>query len=328
MRIRARHVGIGVVVFNLGLIALTFGLSQQAQMQNPMIGTLISNDETNIHVIESQPVGYTPSDETAFDAIVLIHGSSTSALDFKTNLLPELSKHYPVVAIDRPGHGYSDRGSKPQMDNPGQQANVILEVLSAMEIESPVLIGHSWAGSLVLAALLLEHDKVKPAAGVLIAGVTHPYEREDSRPTKLALAPYFGPIFRWQYLTPIGRMAIEPTVERFFAPDQVPQNYIRDTGLYLSLRSDTYLYNAQDRSRLSDHLIEQSEQYSQIATPLLSIVASEDQVVPPADHHEKLIEALPEVEAMVVVGAGHSPHHTRTAKVVESIESFISELGR
>lgn len=327
MRILAKHVVIGILVFNAGLVLLTFALSQQAQLQNPMQGRLLGINEISMHVIESKPVDYQASNEFSFDALVLIHGSSTSALDFTGNLLPELSARYPVVALDRPGHGYSDRGSLPHMDNPAQQASLILDTLEEMQISSPVLIGHSWAGSVVLAALLAEHENVRPSAGVLIAGVTHPYGREDSRPTKLALSPYVGAIFRWQYLSPVGRMAIAPTVERFFSPDKVPENYVRDTGLYLSLRPNTYLYNALDRTRLSDHLVDQSKHYAGITTPVLSIIASGDQVVSPSDHHDRLIEALPAVQAVEVAGAGHAPHHTRTDEVVGAIKSFVDELG-
>jgi len=45
-----------------------------------------------------------------------------------------------------------------------QQAGVVLDTLSKMHIKSPVIVGHSWAGSVVLAALLAEHDSVKPVA--------------------------------------------------------------------------------------------------------------------------------------------------------------------
>ena len=323
MKTFARILAISLLAFNAGLVILTLALSLQAQFQNPMQGELVELDGANIHVIENTTGGYDAPAEAAFDALVLIHGASTSALDFTNNLLPELSKHFPVVAIDRPGHGYSDRGSRPDTDSPMQQADIILDTLAVMGIENPVLIGHSWAGSVVLAALLAEHDSVKPAAGVVVAGVSHPYAREDSLPTRLALAPILGPIFRWQYLSPVGRLAMPSTVERFFYPDTVPANYIRDTGLILSLRPDPYLFNARDRSNLSDHLILQAKLYARIKRPLLSIAASEDHVVPPADHHRKLIDAVRDAQAVLISGAGHSPHHTRTDEVVQAIKHFI-----
>ena len=326
MRIRLKHVAIGAVAFNVGLVLLTAGLSLQAELQNPMEGTLVDVNGVEMHAIESTSAAAASAEKGTYDALVLVHGASTSALDFKDNLLEDLSAGRRVVALDRPGHGYSERGSEPGMDHPGHQAEIVLDTLAEMDITRPVIIGHSWAGSVVLAAMLAEHDAVDPAAGVLIAGVTHPYEREDSAPTRLALAPCTGLIFRRQYLAPIGRMAVEPTVERFFAPDEVPEGYIDETGLYLSLRPDTYHHNARDRSALSGHLVEQATRYDDIDKPLLSIAATEDHVVPPADHHQKLLEDYPETVPVEIIGAGHSPHHTRTGEVVDAIESFLEQL--
>lgn len=40
---------------------------------------------------------------------LLLHGASTSLLDFHASLVPPLAQRHRVVAIDRPGHGYSER---------------------------------------------------------------------------------------------------------------------------------------------------------------------------------------------------------------------------
>lgn len=326
MKVLARRILVVVLALNIVLVLLSVALTRQALNLNPMKGSLVQIDDTAMHVIESIPDTHDEHTDSVTDALVLTHGASTSALDFSDNLLPALSERYRVVAIDRPGHGYSDRGASQDMHNPQQQAKVMLDTLAKMNINSPVIVGHSWAGSVVLAALLAEHDQVKPAAGILIAGVTHPHEREDSLPTKLTLTPYFGRIFSWQYLSPVGRLMIAPTVERLFAPDEVPDDYISKTGLYLSLRPDTYRHNALDRSNLNDHLVELSRHYSHIKVPVLSIAASADSVVRPVDHHDKLINTLVNVQSVVIAGSGHSPHHTHTDKVIASIESFVDKL--
>jgi len=87
------------------------------------------------------------------------------------------------------------------------------------------------------------------------------------------------------------------------------------------------LYNSLDRSKQSNYLLEQSKHYSQIELPILSIFASEDHVVPHVDHHDNLIEDAPLVKSVEIVGAGHSPHHTRTDEVVSAIEKFVDELS-
>ncbi|MDB3935463.1 alpha/beta fold hydrolase [Granulosicoccus sp.] len=187
MKFSIKYIIIGVLVFNIALLVLTQGLSYQAEMQNPRAGNLVNVDDVEMHVIQSSTANSSQASDSPYDALVLIHGASTSALDFSTNLLPELSKRHHTIAIDRPGHGYSERSSRADMDNPINQAELILDTLSEMQIEKPIFIGHSWAGSVVMAALLADHESVSPAGGVVIAGVTHPYEREDSAPTRMAL---------------------------------------------------------------------------------------------------------------------------------------------
>lgn len=321
-----RNVIFGVIVFNVAMVLLTLGMSYQAEKNHPREGVLVDVGDAMMHAILSSTETSPASNDTPYDALVLIHGASTSSLDFTNNLFPELSKRHLTIAIDRPGHGYSERSSREDMDIPASQAELILDTLSELQVKNPILIGHSWAGSVALAALLIDHESVVPAGAVVIAGVTHPYERQDSTPTRLALAPVGGTVFRWQYLSPIGRFAIAPTVERAFDPDPVPENYIDETGLHLSLRPKQYLFNATDRSNLPRNIVDQAGLYGTIQTPVLSIAASEDKVVPPEDHHDKLIQDVADIEAVIIDGAGHSPHHTRLTEVVDSIEMFLKKL--
>lgn len=316
---KIRLVVIAVLCINVALAAISFALNLHAGIQHPPKGIFVEREDITTHVITA------PSRRSdSLTNVVLIHGANTSALDFDNNLLSSLSERYNVYAVDRPGHGYSERGPNQKMHDPKVQATSILDTLAQLDIHRPILIGHSWAGSVVLAALLTDHA-VEPLAGVLISGVTHPWDYEDSRVTSTALAPVRGLFFRYQYLPIVGRMAIPPTIERALAPDAVPANYIQDTGLYLSLRP-TYLYNALDRSNLSRHMINLAGQYDQIEKPILSIAGGGDTVVPPERHHEKLIGQLDTVEAVLIEGAGHAPHHTRPDEVVGAIYDFIDAL--
>lgn len=349
MKSRTARITVGVIlVYNLALVVLTALLSLQATWQHPMQGTLVASGEYQLHVIDSATAGVMDTanvldDDSAMaqrdtdlqsaenpsstdTTFVLIHGASTSALDFSTNLQPILANHGRVVSVDRPGHGYSDRGLCASAADPAYQARMILDALDTLGIHDPVLIGHSWAGSVIMAALLKEHDTVQVKAGILIAGVTHPWEGDNPLHVRLSSYPVFGDIFLWQYISPIGRLSLQSAVEGVFAPEQLPDNYIDNTGLFLSLRPGTYRHNAQDRTTLSGLLETQSLRYPDVSTPLLSIAASEDTVVPAWNHHDRLVEQIPHMQALMIEGAGHAPHHTQTQKVVDGILSFTKSL--
>ncbi len=310
-----------VLAYNLALVISTFAITLQAEAEHPMQGELVSAGDHFLHVIEAG-TAKSPSDPT----LVLIHGASTSAMDFSTQLQPRLAEHWRVLAFDRPGHGYSDRGADELATNPSYQANMILDALAAMDIKNPIFIGHSWAGSVVMAALLAEHPQVQLAAGVLISGATHPWDGKGAWHVELSAKPFIGDIFVWQYISPIGRLSLQDAIGGVFSPESVPENYVDDTALNLSLRPATYKYNALDLTSLSKHLHLQSERYPEITQPLLSIASSEDHVVGAWNHHERVMVQVEGAQGVVIKGAGHAPHHTQPDVVIEAIETFIQSL--
>ena len=85
---------------------------------------------------------------------------------------------------------------------------------------------------------------------------------------------------------------MEGAVQSVFTPSSPPDNYINDTGIFLSLRPKVFLANAADLSRLSDFLTEQSKQYHSIQQPLLLITDKEDTVVGAWNHSERLLKQI------------------------------------
>src|SRR6185436_7475035 len=83
--------------------------------------------------------------------VVLIHGNPGSFHDYTLAVVERLSQSYHVLAFDRPGHGYSERHDSVQT-TVEVQARIIRDALQKLGIVQPVLVGHSWGGSLVLAA--------------------------------------------------------------------------------------------------------------------------------------------------------------------------------
>jgi len=321
-----------VLAFNLSLVAVSAYLSKRSTQQYPMLGELVEVQGVDLHITDSNPDSKLPT-------VVLLHGASTSLLDFESSLKPLLQDSYRIISIDRPGHGYSERGNGTALaalrpDSGIQQttwvdadlqARLVVAALNTIGVQESIWVGHSWAGSVVLAGLL--DDSLDVSAGVLIAGATHPWEGSASSPTEIAAKPFIGRLFSWQFVETVGRYAIDDAVADVFSPEQVPAHYAKSTGIVLSLRPETFRYNAIDRTRLSDFLVEQSTRYSLIDKPLLSITGSEDNVVPGWNHDARLALQIPQLQSVELDGAGHVPHHTRPAVVTELIKSFIQSLS-
>jgi len=74
--------------------------------------------------------------------VVLLHGNGTMAEDFIIcGLLDQLAKRYRVIAIDRPGFGQRPRH---RLWTASAQAHLVHRVLERLNVERPVIVGHSW----------------------------------------------------------------------------------------------------------------------------------------------------------------------------------------
>src|SRR5689334_25393875 len=73
--------------------------------------------------------------------VVMIHGNAGSIEDFEFGVIQALASNYRVIAVDRPGHGKSDRPTTAKVE---YQARLLHQVLSSLRVHEPVLVGHSW----------------------------------------------------------------------------------------------------------------------------------------------------------------------------------------
>lgn len=309
-----------VSILLLAVVSLLYGLhaTRVAESEFPPVGTFIEIDGLKLHYLDSGD----QRAETDQPTIVLLHGASTSLLDFQSNLIPGLSPINRVIAIDRPGHGYSQRGSG--WPNPAEQARLVQLALSAIGVEKAIWIGHSWAGSVVLAGMLDYPTQV--TAGVLLAGATHPWDTGVSWHVSLANTPLIGQLFARLVVPAVGAKALKGAVAGVFAPEPVPENYVEKTGVELSLRPEIFVNNAADRYYLSDWLETQQVRYTSLTSPLLVITGTADTIVPSWNHAERLQGSVPEAVWIRLTDAGHALHHSRRDTVIRSIKDFLGTL--
>lgn len=118
------------------------------------------------------------------DALVLIHGW-TQSIDAWRDQIPELAKHYRVIALDLPGHGQSD---KPQFSNEavpkGQPrkpfiysmdhfARAVDAVMHDAKVKRAVLVGHSMGTP--VARQFYRHYPEKTLGIIIVDGSLRPF---------------------------------------------------------------------------------------------------------------------------------------------------------
>lgn len=131
--------------------------------------------------------GGSPSDTS--NLIVFVHGAPGSLENFKNYLSDSLlnAKSH-MIAIDRPGYGYSNYGrSAPSIL---EQSNAIHHILDKHQYKNLILVGHSYGGPIV-AEVAVSRDDVN--AVIMLAPVNDPVSEEIFWYAKI---PQW-PILRW-----------------------------------------------------------------------------------------------------------------------------------
>lgn len=89
--------------------------------------------------------------------LILIHGLASNAGFWRYNI-PELSKHFRVIAVDLPGYGKSQKGNYSY--SLSFYAETIKNLIDELQLKNVVLVGHSMGGQISIIFALKYPDKL------------------------------------------------------------------------------------------------------------------------------------------------------------------------
>ena len=95
--------------------------------------------------------------------LLLLHGGFGSIQDFQ-KVIPELSRHYRVIAIDSPGHGRSEQADSLSYPLLASYFSMVIDVL---KLDSVYVLGWSDGGN---AALILAADRPDKVKKTVVSG--------------------------------------------------------------------------------------------------------------------------------------------------------------
>lgn len=250
--------------------------------------------------------------------LVLLHGASGNSRDFTFDLVGRLARDYRVIALDRPGLGWSDDLANDGAVDPANQARVLRAAARRLGVTDPIVLGHSY-GAAVALAWALEAPEATHGL-VLVSGATMPwpgglglwYRLTASRIGAATLVPLVA-----AYADP-GRA--EALVGRIFAPQQVPPGYVDHVGVELALRPAQITANARQVNGLKPYLQKMSDRYASLSLPVELVHGTADRIVPISVHSEPLAKLLPDARLTRLEGVGHMPHHTNPEAIIAAID--------
>ena len=308
----------------LGLVAfavLTARIGHRVESAVAPLGAFVEVDGHRLHHRDSGPPGA--------PAIVLLHGASAHLQDLEATLVPPLSGRFRTLSFDRPGSGWSAPVADAAGD-PARQAEMVADALAALGIDRAVWVGHSWGGAVALAAAVRRPAAV--AGAVLLAAPTAPVEGPGMPwPIRLAALPIIGEVFGRTLVAPLGLRALPDLLRDSFKPEPPPEpieGYSTAIGAPLSIVPDRFVATARDLTGLSPALARLAPELDDVRAPMLLVYGEDDPLMSAERHARPLAARVARSELLVLPGAGHLVHHTRTDEVANAIARFAAEAMR
>ncbi|QDU66807.1 alpha/beta fold hydrolase [Engelhardtia mirabilis] len=318
---RARRVAVtAAAILVAATITATFICTRVAEGQFPFD----PGDGFEAHALEVDGVSLRTIEIGEGPAIVFLHGAYGGAEDAIETLAPSLAADFRLISIDRPGHGYSQRGGA-RHDDPRGQGETIAAALEALGLERPILVGFSYGGA--VAADLVARDPSRVGALVLIAAPLLPWGGGSDATDLVLGAPVAGPALAWLGASLLAEAIAPAELDAVFAPEPVAESFDRSPTA-LAVRPGSLVANSRDIAHLNDELAESAAPYADIDVPVVLLHGLEDRTVWFDYHSEPVAQILPDADLRPIEGAGHLLLYTRTAEVVDAIRSVAARAAR
>jgi pimeloyl-ACP methyl ester carboxylesterase len=283
-----------VALIVAGLVLFTAYTARKVEAAVPPCGRFIEIDGQRLHYVDTG--GTRP-------AIVMIHGLGGTLWNYTYALVDKLSGEFRVIAVDRPGSGYSARPD----DAPATlraQADTLAKFMRALGLKQPLLVGHSLGGALSL-AIALDHPDCAGALA-LIAPLTH---AQDDVPEPfqglVVTSPMKRKIIAWTLATPMSIRNAPKLLKVVFGPDAVPQDFPTRGGGLLGLRPKSFYNTSSDLVAAPDDLPGMMKRYGGLTIPLGMLFAKGDLILDYRRQGEAMKQQCPALDLVLLDGHGH-----------------------
>lgn len=300
-----------VGILALAVVVLNWTYGRLPSEPKPT-GSFMQVGKLRIHYIEHPGAG-TP--------VVLIHGLPGTAEDWE-DVTPLLAGHR-TIAIDRPGFGYSTGGYVPF----DRQLEAIHELLEKLNVEQPILVGHSYGGTISLGYAERYPDDV---SGLVLVDAAAAGQKIDTFGKLQAHVVKFLqlPVIRQVANATFGQLLITVSVNQADAEAFHPLPVVaahRRRVLEINMTHGN-LEAWSGEILASTGVIDRIDRgLGAIRTPAVVIQGEEDELVNPS-HGRKLAAMLPHARLVMVYG-GHMQPYDHPATIAAAVRSVSAEAA-
>lgn len=278
--------------------------------------------EARTITLHGKRVAYRTAGDTG-PAVVLIHGMASSAASWDP-VLDLLAESCRVIAPDLLGSGDSDKPVTGDYSL-GAYASNVRDLLTALDIESATIVGHSLGGGVALQFAYQFPERCERLVLVSAGGLgpeVHAVLRAATLPGfDLALRAATAPWARTAGATAgrlLRRLGIEPGTDMQQAGTSLASLRDRDTRAAFVKTIRSVIATGGQRVSANDRF------YLAAAMPTLVVWGERDRIIP-VGHATAAHEQIPGSRLEVVAGAGHYPHRDEPRRFTDAVTAFIDE---
>ena len=253
--------------------------------------------------------------------VCLIHGASGNLNDMTFRLGPALAEGFEVIAFDRPGHGLSGVPSGGGVSIQAQAA-LLRKAAAGLGVQNPIVVGHSYGGSVALAWAV---DAPTTVAGlVLLAAPSQVWQGGLGLTTDLLASAISGPLLASLVPHLVTDRFVTSALSGVFAPQPVPQSYLQHLNLSLVLQPGSLRENARQLAALKEQLRPMVATYPGLRMPVEIVHGEADRTVGLEIHSAVLASQIPRARFTRLPGIGHMLHQVATGEAAAAVQRAVS----
>jgi pimeloyl-ACP methyl ester carboxylesterase len=304
----------GAGLLGAGLLGFNAWTAARVEAALPPQGDTLTIDGNRIQYLDA---GSGPP-------VVLLHGLGGQMRNFTYGLVDRLTGEFRVIVPDRPGSGHSVRapGASARL---GVQADVIAGLIGALQLDRPLLVGHSLGGALAL-VIALKHPGL--ARGLaLISPLTQPQETVPAAFRGLAVSSkLLRWLIAWTLSTPMAMAKRDRVLDALFGPELPPDDLALRAGFMLALRPKSFYASSSDLMAAREELPGLQARYGNVQAPVSILFGDGDQILDPRLHGESMVRQIPGLSYTTLAGGGHMIPLTRPDEVAAFIARMHASL--
>ncbi|CAA2100616.1 4,5:9,10-diseco-3-hydroxy-5,9, 17-trioxoandrosta-1(10),2-diene-4-oate hydrolase [Methylobacterium bullatum] len=244
--------------------------------------------------------------------LILVHGALMTLDDMWLGPMEALSRHFRVVAIDRPGHGDSEHVRLSDA-SVWRQAEIVRDVSRGLGLRRPVLVGHSFGGAVCLAFGMAYPDDT--GGVVAISPICFPELRLEQVLFGPRASPMGGDALS-RMLAGSDALLMPLLWRAMFLPQPMPARFSAEFPFGLAGQSRRLVADGENANMLWSDLSRSALGYATCRVPAAILCGSADIVTNPLLHGRQAARLIPDATFRWLHGLGHMLHHFEVDAVV------------